>query len=55
MNFHEILSVVREQTPLVQCIPNFVTVNDCANILLAAGASPPSRRTSGKWKKPLPE
>ena len=40
MNFHEILSVVREQTPLVQCITNFVTVNDCANILLAAGASP---------------
>ena len=25
--------------PLVQCITNMVTVNDCANILLAAGAS----------------
>ncbi len=31
---------VRETAPLVQCITNYVTVNDCANILLAAGASP---------------
>ncbi len=31
---------VRETTPLVQCITNFITVNDCANILLASGASP---------------
>lgn len=34
------LGAVREHTPLVQCITNFVTVNDCANILLAAGGSP---------------
>ncbi len=34
------LRAVREKAPLVQCITNFVTVNDCANILLAAGASP---------------
>lgn len=34
------LGAVRERTPLVQCITNFVTVNDCANILLAAGGSP---------------
>lgn len=34
------LGAVRERAPLVQCITNFVTVNDCANILLAAGASP---------------
>lgn len=40
MEFQEILGAVREQRPLVQCITNFVTVNDCANILLAAGASP---------------
>jgi hydroxyethylthiazole kinase len=31
---------VREKAPLVQCITNFVTVNDCANIILAAGGSP---------------
>ena len=40
MEYHEILRTVREQAPLIQCITNFVTVNDCANILLAAGASP---------------
>ncbi len=31
---------VREKTPLVHAITNYVTINDCANILLAAGASP---------------
>lgn len=40
MEYHEILRTVRERIPLVQCITNFVTVNDCANILLASGASP---------------
>lgn len=34
------LQNVRSKTPLVHCITNYVTVNDCANILLAAGASP---------------
>ena len=34
------LSSVRESTPLVHCITNYVTVNDCANALLALGASP---------------
>lgn len=34
------LQAVRENAPLVQCITNFVTVNDCANIILAAGGSP---------------
>lgn len=40
MELYQLLKEVREKTPLVQCITNFVTVNDCANILLAAGASP---------------
>jgi hydroxyethylthiazole kinase len=31
---------VREKSPLVHCITNYVTVNDCANILLACGGSP---------------
>lgn len=38
--FAKVLRHVREQAPLVQCITNFVTVNDCANIILAAGGSP---------------
>ena len=40
MELFDILEQVRTKSPLVQCITNFVTVNDCANILLAAGASP---------------
>ncbi|KNZ43373.1 hydroxyethylthiazole kinase [Acetobacterium bakii] len=31
---------VKEKTPLVHCITNYVTVNDCANSLLACGGSP---------------
>lgn len=34
------LSNVRKTTPLIQCITNYVTINDCANILLSYGASP---------------
>ena len=40
MDFGKELRLVRQQAPLVQCITNFVTVNDCANIVLAAGGSP---------------
>ncbi|NLI12651.1 hydroxyethylthiazole kinase [Pelotomaculum propionicicum] len=35
-----VLRSVREKTPLVQAITNYVTINDCANILLCFGASP---------------
>ena len=34
------LDNVRASAPLVHCITNYVTVNDCANILIACGASP---------------
>ena len=34
------LKEVRRKRPLIHCITNVVTVNDCANLLLAAGASP---------------
>ena len=40
MEFAEVLRKVRKQEPRVQCITNFVTVNDCANIILAAGGTP---------------
>ena len=36
----EILQNVREKHPLIHNITNYVTVNDCANILLACGGSP---------------
>ena len=34
------LNMMREKHPLVHCITNYVTANDCANLLLACGASP---------------
>lgn len=36
----DFLTRVRQQQPLVHCITNYVTANDCANLLLACGASP---------------
>lgn len=36
----EMLSNVQKNSPLVHSITNYVTVNDCANIILASGASP---------------
>lgn len=38
--FKEMLDNVKERCPLVHNITNYVTVNDCANILLACGGSP---------------
>ncbi|PKI46526.1 hypothetical protein CRG98_033083 [Punica granatum] len=35
-----LLSRVRQQSPLVQCITNFVSMDLMANVLLSAGASP---------------
>lgn len=39
IDFISPLRKTRSDVPLVQCITNFVTVNDCANIILAAGGS----------------
>ncbi len=39
-NAVRLLGKIREMKPLVHCITNYVTVNDCANALLAAGARP---------------
>ena len=38
--FSKIFSNVRENSPLIHNITNYVTVNDVANIILACGASP---------------
>jgi hydroxyethylthiazole kinase len=38
--FGEMLENVRTKAPLVHNITNYVTVNDCANIVLACGGSP---------------
>lgn len=39
-NYSAMLTNLREKKPLVHHITNYVTVNDCANITLAIGASP---------------
>ncbi len=38
--FGEMLKNVRASCPLIHNITNYVTVNDCANVVLACGASP---------------
>ena len=38
--FEKILENLNNKSPLVHNITNYVTANDCANILLACGASP---------------
>lgn len=38
--FEQILEKVQQKVPLVHAITNYVTVNDCANIILASGGSP---------------
>ena len=38
--FRETLDNLKRNTPLVHNITNYVTVNDCANVLLACNASP---------------
>lgn len=38
--FKNILENVRTKNPLIHNITNYVTVNDCANMILACGASP---------------
>ncbi len=39
-NIVSVMADVKKAKPLVHCITNRVTINDCANIILAAGASP---------------
>lgn len=38
--FENMLENVRKNAPLIHNITNYVTVNDCANIVIACGASP---------------
>lgn len=38
--FRYIMEQVREQAPLIHCIANPISIHDCANVVLAAGARP---------------
>lgn len=37
---NKIIENLRSKKPIIHCLTNYVTVNDCANALLAVGASP---------------
>ena len=39
-NIAQVVEILREKSPLTHCITNVVTVKDCANAVLAVGASP---------------
>jgi hydroxyethylthiazole kinase len=43
-----IIDAVRELNPLVDCVTNYITTNDCANILLSFGASPAMLDVAGE-------
>ena len=58
----EIYEKIQQKRPIIHCITNAVTVNDCANILLAAGAvtlgifwimapKKPKKRNRRQWPK----
>ena len=40
MTCEEARAAIRSRQPLLHCISNIVTANDCANLALAVGASP---------------
>jgi hydroxyethylthiazole kinase len=40
IDFKKIITNLKKSAPVIHCITNYVTANDCANILLACGASP---------------
>lgn len=40
LDFTTMMNNVKKVNPLVHCMTNYVTVNDCANVVLACGGSP---------------
>lgn len=38
--FENIIKNVHNRHPLIHCITNYVSINDCANIVLACGGAP---------------
>ena len=49
--FEQLFENVRQKSPLVHNITNYVTVNDCANMLLACGGSPIMADDAGEAEK----
>ena len=43
LNLHELLDIrnkIRMEKPLIHCITNHISINECANVVLAVGAKP---------------
>lgn len=49
-----ILTYIQQEAPLIHCITNPISINDCANILLAIGARLLWRSILMRWQKLLP-
>ena len=47
----DLINRMKSTRPLVECLTNRVTINDCANMLLAMGASLLWQKLSVRWKK----
>ncbi len=45
---------LRSRSPLIHNITNYVTVNDCANMVLACGASPSWPMMPPRWRRSPP-
>ena len=45
---------LRSRSPLIHNITNYVTVNDCANMVLACGAPPSWPMMPPRWRRSPP-
>ena len=52
--FAECFENVRSTCPLIHNITNYVTVNDCANMVLAAGPPPSWPTMPPRWRTSPP-
>lgn len=50
-NILKLYQKIKQQRPIIHCITNAVTVNDCANILLAQVRPQRWRIIRWRWKK----
>lgn len=49
-----LLEALRSRRPLIHCITNPISINDCANLILAAGDGPSWPSTPARWLRSPP-
>ena len=52
--FPQLLQRIKADSPLIHCITNHISIHDCANALLALGASPIMAEHPGRLQKSTP-